>query len=210
VLLVLALARRKLPQVTAVSAPGSLPWLALLRDPGLRAALTVSVLGPASYEVFLFVMPLQGTRIGLSASTIGSILGASAVAIFMVRLLMPALVRWLREWSMMAAVFVLLSASYLLLAVVTQTWILFMIGILMGIAQGIGQPVLMSMYFAASPDGRKGEAAGLRGVLQNAFSTFSPVFMGGLGTLLGIGPVLVAASCVCAWAAWYSRRRRFA
>ena len=45
----------------------------------------------------------------------------------------------------------------------------------------------MSMYFTASPEGRQGEAEGIRGILQNALSAMSPVMMGGLGTLLGLG-----------------------
>lgn len=215
VLAVLAVARRRLPVVTAVStvgaapAPGvqKLPWIGLLRDKHLRAALVASVMGPAGYEVFLFVMPVLGSRIGLSASTIGTILAASAVAIFLVRLVMPILVRWMRDWTMMVVVFVALSLSFLLLSIVTQTWVLFVISIVMGIAQGIGQPVIMSMFFAASPDGRKGEAAGVRGILQNTFSAASPVLMGGLGTILGLGPVLVAAALIYAWGSWYARRQ---
>ena len=215
ILAMLAVARSRLPVVTAVSTVGAgseagvqtLPWTELLRDKHLRAALVASVMGPAGYEVFLFVMPVLGSRIGLSASTIGSILGTSAVAIFVVRLVMPMLVRWMRDWTMMVVVFIALSLSFLLLSMVTQTWVLFLISIVMGVAQGMGQPVIMSMFFAASPEGRKGEAAGVRGILQNTFSAASPVLMGGLGTILGLGPVLVAAAVIYVWGGWYARRQ---
>lgn len=214
-LLLLALAGRRLPEAGPATSPagagtlpaGALSWLELLRDARLRAALTASVMGPAGFEAFLFLMPVQGTRIGLSASTIGSLLAASAVAIFLVRLVMPLLVRWLGEWTIMTGLFLALSTSFLLLAAVTQTWILYAISILMGIAHGLGQPVMMSMYFSASPDGRKGEAAGLRGILQNSVSAASPLVMGGLGSILGLGPVLVAASVVFAWGSWFSQRQ---
>ena len=189
------------------SAAGRMAWLELLRDARLRAALMASVMGPAGYEVFLFVLPVQGTRIGLSASTIGSLLAANAMAIFIMRMGMPIVVRWMREWTIMMALFLALSASLLLLAVATQTWILYVICIVTGIAHGLGQPVMMSMYFSASPEGRKGEAAGLRGILQNAFSAASPLLMGGLGSVLGLGPVLVAASVVFAWGGWFARRQ---
>lgn len=216
ILAILAVARRRLPVVTAVSTVGTssaatgvqaLPWTELLRDKHLRAALVASVMGPAGYEVFLFVMPVLGSRIGLSASTIGTILAASAAAIFVVRLVMPMLVRWMRDWTMMVVVFIALSLSFLLLSMLTQTWVLFLISIVMGVAQGMGQPVIMSMFFAASPEGRKGEAAGVRGILQNTFSAASPVLMGGLGTILGLGPVLVAAAVIYAWGSWYARRQ---
>jgi len=216
-LLVLALAGRRLPTVTAVAAAagpaaiaapaGRMAWLGLLREARLRAVLTANVMGPAGYEVFLFVLPVQGTRIGLSASTIGSLLAASAVAIFVVRLAMPIVARRVREWNIIMALFLALGSCFLLLSVVTQTWILYVISIVMGIAQGLGQPLMMSMFFSASPEGRKGEAAGLRGILQNTCSAASPLLMGGLGSILGLGPVLLAASVVYAWGGWFAHRQ---
>jgi cyanate permease len=184
-----------------------MPWTGLLRHRPLRAALVVGVMCPAGYEVFLFVLPVNGTRIGLSASTIGSILGASALAIIAVRMLMPLLVRRVRDWTIIMTVFLCIAVSFLMLAVVTQTWVIFLIAVLMGLAQGLGQPLVMSMFYTASPEGRQGEAAGVRGVLQNAFSTFSPVVIGGLGTFLGLGPVLAAAAAVYAWGGWFARRQ---
>jgi len=216
-LLVLALAGRRLPTVTAVadaarpavdvSPAGGMAWLTLLRDARLRAVLAASVMGPAGYEVFLFVLPVQGTHIGLSASTIGSMLAVNAVAIFIVRLIMPIVVRRVRDWTIMVGLFLALSTSFLLLATATQIWVLYLISVVMGIAHGLGQPVMMSMYFAASPDGRKGEAAGLRGILQNSFSAASPLLMGGLGSILGLGPVLVAASLLYAWCGRFAYRQ---
>ena len=216
-LLVIALAGRHLPVVTAASPPaasmtvaasGRLHWLGLLRDGRLRAALVASVMGPTGYEVYLFVMPVHGTHIGLSPSTIGSMLGASAVTIVIVRIGLPFLMRWTREWTIMMLLFLALSASYLLLAVVTQVWVFFAISIVMGIAQGLGQPIIMSMYFTASPEGRKGEAAGVRGIMQNTFSAGSPLLIGGLGAILGLGAVLVAASVIYAWGSWYAQQQR--
>ncbi len=191
----------------SVASAGWLSWLDLLRDARLRAALTASVMGPAGYEVFLFVMPVHGTRIGLSASTIGSLLGVNAIAIVVARLVLPLIVRRFRDWTIMMVLFLSLSVSYLLLSVVTQTWILFAISAVAGGVQGVGQPVMMSMYFGASPAGRQGEAAGVRGILQNTFSAASPLLMGGLGAILGLGPVLVAASAIYAWGGWFAHRQ---
>ena len=217
ILLLLALLSRQLPVVTSSAANKSagsdsrqgnarLPWLTLLRDRRLRAALAVGVMAPAGYEVFLFVMPVLAARAGISASTIGSILGAGAVAIFAIRIALPVIVRWMREWMIMRAVFAVMAVSYLLMSHFTQPVLLFAISVAMGIAQGLSQPVIMSMYFTASPEGRQGEAAGVRGIVQNALSALSPVMMGGLSTLLGIGPVLIAAAAVCAGASEFARR----
>lgn len=217
ILVLLAFWSRQLPVVTSVStatqAPAAasagtvrLSWLALLRERRLRAALAVGVMAPAGYEVFLFVMPVLAARNGISASTIGSILGAGAVAIFVIRLVLPMLLRWMDEWTIMRGVFTVMAVSYLLMSHFTLPAILFSISVAMGIAQGLSQPVIMSMYFTASPEGRKGEAAGIRGIIQNALSAMSPVMMGGLGTLLGLGPVLIAAAVIFTGASEFARR----
>jgi MFS family permease len=217
ILALLAFWSRRLPVVTSArpanpasanAAAGKvrLPWLGLLRDRRLRAALAIGVMAPAGYEVFLFVIPVLGARNGISSSTIGSILAAGAVAIFAIRLALPLLVKWMREWMIMRVVFAVMAVSYLLMSHFTQPAILFSISVAMGIAQGLSQPVIMSMYFTASPAGRQGEAAGIRGILQNALSALSPVMMGGLGTLLGLGPVLIAAAVIFAGASEFARR----
>lgn len=217
ILALLAVFSKRLPVATSTPAPAvaapsppnpraRLPWLGLLRDRRLRAALAIGVMAPAGYEVFLFVTPVIGARNGISASTIGSILGAGAAAIFAIRLVLPILLRWMSEWIIMRTVFAVMAVSYLLMSHFTQPAILFAISVAMGIAQGLSQPVIMSMYFTASPAGRQGEAAGIRGIIQNALSALSPVMMGGLGTLLGLGPVLIAAAVVFAASSEFARR----
>jgi predicted MFS family arabinose efflux permease len=205
--MLLALRHRHLPRVASTAPRRKQPWTELLRHRPLRVMLVAGVMCPAGYEVFLFVLPVNGARIGLSASTIGSILGASAVAIIAMRMFMPLLVRRVRDWTIILAVFVTIAVSFLLLAVVTQTWMILLIAIVMGLAHGVGQPLVMSMFYSASPEGRQGEAAGVRGILQNACSALSPVVIGGLGTFLGLGPVLAAAAVVYAWGAWFARRQ---
>ncbi|HMP61559.1 MAG TPA: hypothetical protein PKA17_00360, partial [Phenylobacterium sp.] len=56
-----------------------------------RAFIASAVLSMA-WDLFTFVTPIHGTRAGLSASTIGLILGAFGAAIFVVRLLLPLIV----------------------------------------------------------------------------------------------------------------------
>lgn len=65
--------------------------LDLLRDPPLRSVIVMSGLMVAAYELFGFYMPVFGHSIGLSASTIGVIMGTYAIATFLTRFYLAAI-----------------------------------------------------------------------------------------------------------------------
>ena len=54
-----------------------------------------------SWDLQTFVIPVHGTRVGLSASEIGFVLGCFAVATFTIRLAMPWLSRRFTEWQVL-------------------------------------------------------------------------------------------------------------
>ena len=63
--------------------------LDLLRDPPLRKVILMSGLMVAAYELFGFYTPVFGHSIGLSASTIGIVMGTYATATFLTRFFLP-------------------------------------------------------------------------------------------------------------------------
>ena len=68
----------------------------LFRIRGLRRAFVASAVLSMAWDLFTFVTPIHGTRLGLSASVIGLILGCFGAAIFLVRLVLPAIVHRLK------------------------------------------------------------------------------------------------------------------
>ncbi|WP_159815860.1 MFS transporter, partial [Pseudomonas sp. 18058] len=133
-----------------------------------------------------FVVPLLGHERGLSASVIGSILGAFAIAAAAIRILMPLVAARLREaavvtWAMVATA--LLFAVYPLLP---TAWALGLCSVLLGFALGSVQPMIMSMLHQITPHHRHGEALGLRLMAINASSVAMPVLFGSAGALIGV------------------------
>ena len=61
----------------------------LLRGAGLRRLLLVNWFMSASWDVHTFLVPVLGNQRGLSASAIGSMLGVFAIAVTVVRLVIP-------------------------------------------------------------------------------------------------------------------------
>ena len=69
---------------------GSRAW-DLVREPMFRRLLMVNWFLSSAWDVHTFVVPVLGHERGLSASVIGTILGAFAIAAALVRVLLPVL-----------------------------------------------------------------------------------------------------------------------
>src|SRR4029434_4126710 len=81
--------------------------LELMRIPPLRRTLLAGAIVFSGTDLLSFYVPIYGISIGLSASTIGIILGAYAPAAFVVRAIMPVLVnRWGEEKLLTFSLFV--------------------------------------------------------------------------------------------------------
>ncbi|HEX9183609.1 MAG TPA: MFS transporter [Burkholderiales bacterium] len=161
----------------------------LLREPQLRSAFIASAVLAMGWDLYTFVMPVYGSSLGLSASTIGIIMGTFAAATFTVRLAMPAFSRRLKEWPMVIAAMSVAGLSYALFPLAQSVALLMALSFLLGIGLGCAQPFIMTLLYAASPPGRQGEVIGVRTTMLNGSHTFLPLAMGALGTALGMGPV---------------------
>ena len=182
----------------------------LLRDPDLRRVFFVSGLLASAWDLFVFVMPIHGTSIGLSASTIGLILGSFAAATFIVRLALPWLSRRMREWRMITVTFCIACIGYAMFPLVREVHLLASIAFLLGLGLGATQPSIMSLIYATAPAGRAAEAVGVRTVVLNASHTFLPLAFGGVGATMGMTPVFWSMASALAAGGWFAdRRRRF-
>jgi len=180
----------------------------LLREPRLRAAFVASGLLAMGWDLYTFVVPIHGSRIGLTASTIGVVMGSFAAATFAVRLVMPALSRRLREWTVVTAALAISGSAYSLFPFVTQVPLLMALSFLLGIGLGCAQPMIMALLYASSPEGRQGEVVGVRTTMLNASHTVLPLAFGALGSALGMGPVFWAMSVFLLSGSLFSHRRR--
>jgi len=188
--------------------PGKSDALDLLREPELRRVFMVTGLLGSAWDLFVFAMPIYGTAIGLSASTIGLILSAFALATFVIRLALPWLSRRVREWSMITATMAIACVAYLVFPLVTAVALLAATAFLLGLGLGATQPSVMSLLYAKAPEGRAGEAVGIRAVVLNASHTVLPLAFGGVGAALGMMPVFWAMAAFLAVGAAASDRRR--
>jgi predicted MFS family arabinose efflux permease len=182
--------------------------LELLRNPELRRVFIVTGLLASAWDLFVFVVPIHGTAIGLSASTIGLILGTFALATFVVRLALPWLSRHMRDWTMITATMCVAAVAYALFPTVRTVPLLAAIAFLLGLGLGATQPSVMSLIYTKAPPGRAGEAVGVRSVVLNASHTVLPLAFGGVGAAMGMLPVFWTMAVALASGGWFANRRR--
>jgi MFS family permease len=180
----------------------------LLKAPLLRRTIIVSGLITTGWDLFGFYVPIYGHSIGLSASTIGNILGAFAIATFIVRVMLPRLTaRYGIEPVLAAATFAaaLLFVPFPLVEYVPG---LFLLAFGIGLALGCSQPLTLNLAYNHSPPGRSGEVTGLRLTINNITHIGVPVAAGGLAAAIGVAPVFWTSAVLLAVSGYLTRRRR--
>lgn len=204
--------RHALPDRAAPSA--ALPERALFdlfRHREVRDILIASGLISMSWDLQTFMIPVYGTRIGLSASQIGLVLGSFAAATFVIRGAMPFIARTWREWQVLVFTLFTGALAFALMPFFSSLLPLMLCAFLLGLGLGSAQPNVMSLLHARTPEGRVGEALGLRTTIMNSSHVTLPLVFGAFGSVLGAGAVfwvmatLLAGGGVRATGRWRER-----
>jgi MFS family permease len=159
----------------------------LFRHREVRDVLIASGLISMSWDLQTFMVPVYGTRIGLSASEIGLVLGSFAAATFAIRLAMPAIARSFREWQVLTFTLFTGALAFALIPFFSTLLPLAACTFLLGLGLGAAQPNVMSLIHARTPAGRVGEALGLRTTLMNGSHVVLPLVFGAFGAVVGAG-----------------------
>jgi MFS family permease len=179
----------------------------LLRGRELRMVLVISGLLSMCWDLFTFAVPIYGVRISLSASQIGLILGAYGIAIFVVRLVIPLLAHRVDEWKMLIAAMIVTGVALAAFPFVTSAALLMGLAFVTGFGLGAAQPMVMTLIYQIAPNGRAGEAVGIRTLFLNISQTSVPLLSGAFGAALGMTPAFWLMAVLLAAGSWYARKR---
>lgn len=158
----------------------------MLSAPNVRRVLVTSSLVQLGIDLFQFYLPIYGHAVQLSASAIGIILATFAAASFFVRLIMPRLIAWSSEESVLAWAFCIGAASFVLIPLFESALALSLIAFLFGLGLGCGPPITMMLTYTQSPEGRSGEALGLRMTVNHLARVVGPLAFGSIGSAFGL------------------------
>jgi MFS family permease len=178
----------------------------LFRLPAYRRLLVVNLALSAGWDAHSFVVPVVGHDRGLSASSIGLVLGSFAVAATVVRL---AIVRFADDIDEARAVRAAMTLA--MLTFIAYAWLPGTLGLmcgsaLLGVALGSVQPMILAMLHRATPPERHGQALGLRMLTVNGATVAMPMGFGMLAAATALAaPMWVMAAALLA-AQWPARK----
>ena len=192
---------QELPPV--IAEPGSVRPKAwdLMRSPGFRRLILVNWLLSACWDIHTFVLPVLGFERGISASVIGTIMGAFAIAAAIVRVILPMLAGRIREWALLSAAMLVTAVLFALYPLMPTALAMGACSVVLGAAMGMVQPMVMSTLHQITPEARHGEALGLRLMTINASSVVMPLLFGTLGAAIGVASVFWIAGVGVAFGA---------
>lgn len=188
---------RLVPRETPAAGPNDeasvLSALDLLRLAPLRRLLIVNWTLSTCWDVHTFLLPVLGHERGLSASAIGSILGAFSIAATAVRLVIPLVAHRVQEWQVLLAAMATTALLYGIYPFTGHALAMGACSVLLGAALGSVQPMVMSALHQVTPAHRHGQALGLRMMAINVSSTGMPLLFGAAGALVGAASLFWAA-----------------
>ena len=190
---------RLMPELGAAAAPlpgrSNRAW-DLLREPQMQRLMLVNWCMSSCWDVHTFVVPVIGHERGFSASVIGSILGAFAIAAAAVRVLMPWFASRLREHVVVSGAMLMTAILFGIYPAMQTPLAMGLCSVALGVVLGSVQPMIMSTLHQITPEARQGEALGLRLMGINASSVVMPMLFGTVGAVVGVSVVFWSVGLV--------------
>jgi len=178
----------------------------LLKIRDLRYTFAANALLAGAWDTHMFLVPLYGVSRDFSATTIGLILAAFALATFLIRTVLPLIQRWASPWQLIHFAMITTGLNFVLYPLFDEFWILMSLSFVLGLSMGCTQPSILALLQQHAPPGRKAEAFGLRMSLINGSQVSLPITFGALGAFIGITPLFWAAALAVGGGAWLTRR----
>lgn len=185
------------------SAPGRV--IDLLREPRLRRIYIINVMFATAWDVFLFMTPIYGAELKLSASQIGVIIACFSGATFFVRLLTRAVSRRLTPWQVLLISLTVSGSANLAFGLSTAVTLLMFFAFTMGLGHGLASPMMNTLFYEAAPQSRMAEVLGLRTSVSMSLQFAMPIAAGALGNLIGIAPLYWLVSALQLGSAYATR-----
>src|SRR5690606_16125063 len=136
-------------------------------QPDFRRLMLLNWMLSSCWDVHTFLVPVLGHERGLSATLIGVILGAFALAATAIRVVLPWIAARLRESAVVGSAMFATALLFAAYPLAHRAWAMGALSVLLGVALGSVQPMIMSMLHQMTPPHRHGEALGLRAMAIN-------------------------------------------
>lgn len=179
----------------------------LLSDRKLVPLYVASILNTMMWDSYQFIAPIWATHVGLSASTIGLVLGTFSTATLIIRVVMPLLSPHFSEWSLIAATTFLGGCGFALLPFASGAWSMAFVSCILGAGFGFGYPMILAVSFSLSPTGHEAEVTGVRSALSSTVRLVAPLVFGALASLFTVGSISCGIAALMFTGSMHARRQ---
>jgi MFS family permease len=179
----------------------------ILRIGNVRRSIATSSLINVGRDLYQFYFPVYAHSIGLSASLIGIVQATNFGAELTVRLFLARLLKRFKEEQLLAYSFFVGAASLVSIPFFHSPFVLIVLSFALGLGMGCGQPIITMLMYSYSPQGRTGEALGLRMTFIHLTKLIGPVVFGAIGSALGLAAMFAVNAAVMAGGGLLSRPR---
>ena len=144
------------------------------------------------------------------------VMSSYAVAAFIVRMGMHRAARRIGEVGVLTASLFIAGATYMLVPLVSEAPLLALVAFLLGIGLGCAQPLTILLTYNHAPEGRSGEALGMRLTVNKLTQIAVPLTFGAIGSAFSCcrrcsganGVIPCSRADSCRWRAKVETRRR--
>lgn len=141
------------------------------------------------FDLFNLYMPLYGSSLNFSATTIGLIVGAYGLAATITRVILPFACARYGEQRILTLALAIPACAFALVPLTTSFWLLAPLAFVIGLGLGCGQPLFMVLAFNAAPASRSAEAIAMHLAVSYGAHVVLPPLFGAFGAALGLAPV---------------------
>lgn len=191
---------------TSSSVPGP-SVLAILRMPGMGAAMLASLTVLSAMDILVVYLPALGQERGITPATIGALLAVRAGASMASRFLLGRLIGWVGRERLMIGSLVVAAGSVISLAFLPLP-AMFAAMVVAGWTLGVCQPMTMSWVATRATAGSRGTAMSLRLLGNRVGQVAIPLAAGAVAAVTGTAGVLATAGLTVAVSAAVAVRGR--
>lgn len=179
----------------------------LLGMPAVRNTLISAAFITVGWDLYIFMVPVLGTELKLTATQIGSVLSFFAVAVFVVRLFMTRLTDRLGERGVMVSAMAVAGVTFIAFGFAHSYGVMMALSFVIGLGLGASQPIVLSILHDAAPPGRIGEVNGMRMTMISTSQWTMPLVFGMLSASTGMLPLFLIIGGGILSGSWFARRK---
>lgn len=179
----------------------------LLGMPAVRNTLIAAAFITVGWDLYIFMVPVLGSELKLSATQIGSVLSFFSLAVLVVRLFMTRLTDRLGERGVMVSAMALAGATFIAFGFAHSYGVMLALSFVIGFGLGASQPIVLSILHDAAPPGRIGEVNGMRMTMISTSQWTMPLVFGMLSASTGMLPLFLIVGGSILSGSWFARRK---